>query len=230
MTALEARPVTRSPRGPRIVAGTLIAVSAGAILAGSALLGIHSTKRDGHGYYSTSPVSATSDATALVIRNIDIDAPDWTLEDGTFATLQLTATAAGAQPLFVGIAPRADVDAYLAGVEFDEVTDLDTDPAEITTKHHAGNRAAVPPQQSEIWDERRTGTGEQRLAWTPRSGEWAAVVMNADGSPGVSAKISVGARLPWLPWVGAGFLVFGFAAGLGAAWALAVARRRNRPV
>jgi len=227
MTALETPPVTRSRRAPRIVAGVLIVVSIGAILVGSALMGVHSTKRDAHGYYSTAPVAATSDATALVIRDIDIDAPQWTLEDGSFATLQLTATSAGGRPLFVGIAPSRDVDGYLAGVGYDEITDLDTDPADITTDHRSGSRAAVPPPQVDIWDERRTGTGEQRLQWTPRSGQWAAVIMNADGSPGVSARISVGARLAWLPWVGVGFLVFGFTAGLGAAWALAVARRRG---
>lgn len=227
MTALETPPVTRSRRIPAIVAGTLVVISAGAILAGSALLGIHATKRDGHGYYSTSPVPAKSSTSALVIRNIDFDAPRWALENGRFGTLQLTATATGGQPLFIGIAPRDDVDDYLAGVDYDEVTDLDTDPSEITTEHHAGTHAALPPQRSDIWDERRNGSGEQRLPWTPRSGEWAAVIMNADGSPGVSAKLSVGVRLEWLPWLGAGFLVVGFAAGLGAARALAVARRRR---
>jgi hypothetical protein len=36
--------------------------------------------------------------------------------------------------------------------------------------------------------------GTQQLDWTPESGRWAAIVMNVDGSPGVTADVRVGAR------------------------------------
>ena len=39
-----------------------------------------------------------------------------------------------------------------------------------------------------------SGSGEQALDWTVQSGEWALVIMNADGSPGVSAGVSADVR------------------------------------
>jgi hypothetical protein len=33
--------------------------------------------------------------------------------------------------------------------------------------------------------------------------------MNADGSPGVSANVSAGAKIPWVLWAGIGLAVFG---------------------
>lgn len=42
--------------------------------------------------------------------------------------------------------------------------------------------------------ESATGIGQQELVWEATGGRWAAVVMNADGSPGVAATLTIGAR------------------------------------
>jgi hypothetical protein len=58
-----------------------------------------------------------------------------------------------------------------------------------------------------------------------RSGEWSIVLMNADGSPGVSAEVSAGAKLPWIPWAGMGLALLG---GLLAATAAGMIYRGSK--
>jgi hypothetical protein len=65
------------------------------------------------------------------------------------------------------------------------------------------------------------GTGSQTLTWKVRSGGWSVVVMNADGSRGVDAGVSVAADVPILVplgWslMGGGALLALLAAGLTA--------------
>jgi hypothetical protein len=58
-----------------------------------------------------------------------------------------------------------------------------------------------------------SGSGEQTLDWTIQSGEWALVIMNADGSPGVSADVRFGvATLSVLFPIGLASLAVGLAA------------------
>ena len=67
------------------------------------------------------------------------------------------------------------------------------------------------------------------MVWPVENGDWTVVVMNADGSRGVSTDLSVGATVPALGWVVTGILV---AAGLGLLLAvvlLVVALHRRRP-
>ena len=53
------------------------------------------------------------------------------------------------------------------------------------------------------------GDGQQTIEWTPTSGQWAVVVMNADGAAGVSVDASAGAKVPWLLGLGIGLIVAG---------------------
>jgi len=54
------------------------------------------------------------------------------------------------------------------------------------------------------------GSGSQALTWKPKSGDWKVVLMNADGSAGVSSTIDVGGKFPNLLWYGAGVLGVAF--------------------
>ena len=72
-----------------------------------------------------------------------------------------------------------------------------------------------------------TGSGEQTLDWDPEDGTWRVVVMNSDGSRGVSSDMSIGAELDSVLWIGLGLLGVGvlFAAGTALAITGAVRRR-----
>ena len=63
------------------------------------------------------------------------------------------------------------------------------------------------------------GAGRQTLTWKVQRGSWSIVLMNADGSPAVDARVSAGASIPLLTelgWgsLGAGLLLLAAAAGL----------------
>ena len=65
------------------------------------------------------------------------------------------------------------------------------------------------PIDTDIWVASAHGSGAQTLEWDLQSGQWSVVVMNADGSAGVSVDASAGARASWVLPVGIGLLAGG---------------------
>ncbi|MBA2360565.1 MAG: hypothetical protein H0V79_06475 [Actinobacteria bacterium] len=60
-----------------------------------------------------------------------------------------------------------------------------------------GGAPEGPHADQTFWAASTTGAGEQTLEWEPEDGSLNIVVMNADGSRGVAAELSIGA--PGLP-------------------------------
>jgi len=118
--------------------------------------------------------------------------------------------------VFIGVAPSADVDSYLGDVDHDEITDVSVRPFKATYSHVDGAAVPKPPSQEPIWVQTDSGPGERTLTWHPRSGRWTVVVMNADVSRDVSARMSVGVRVRFLTWIGIallGLALLAFVAG-----------------
>jgi hypothetical protein len=127
--------------------------------------------------------------------------------------------------VFVGIGPDDEVEAYLDGVEHSVVTRISDDP-EYSPRD--GGPPGAPPAAQGFWVASTSGVGEQTLEWEPEEGSWSAVVMNADGSRGVSSELSIGAELDAAVWVGVAFLIVGAVlAGLAALAITAGTRRRG---
>ena len=95
--------------------------------------------------------------------------------------------------MFIGIGPEADVDAYLAGVAHNEIVDLrDRTPL---YRNVEGDDEIAAPHSTGILDRGRVaGRAPLELEWEATSGTWSAVLMNADGSPGVTADVNVGVK------------------------------------
>ena len=115
----------------------------------------------------------------------------------------------------MGIARPTDVDAFLG----DAARHGDRPERPAGLRHQRQHRAATLPGDSDIWVAQSTGTGTQQVTWALEQGDWTVVVMNADGSRGLTADLTAGATIPALDWVVPTLLV---SAGLGLVAAIAL--------
>jgi len=200
------------------VIGVLLALcSLGPLGSGSVALWASTTQRHG-GDINLGTWNYRSTGYAIVSSTADLygaigglPAPRWLL--GT-VTISVT-PAAGAGPVFAGIAPAGAASRYLAGIGYDTVRGMTHH--HVSYAAHPGGAPAAVPAGAGIWAARAAGPGTQTLTWPDRSGSWSVAAMNADGSRPVAVAIGVAAALPSLPWIAAGLLaggVLALAAGL----------------
>jgi hypothetical protein len=208
-----------------IVLGTIAGIVAFGLLAGGcALVAVDQTQRDEDGFLM-SPSERLATATYAIVSesaDLDTDGAEWALD--TFLGTVRIRSESGEREVFVGIAPAADVDTYLDGVEHDVVTDLEDEPR--YTRENGGAPRG-PPGDEPFWASSGSGTGEMTVDWEPEDGEWRVVLMNADGARGVSAEMSIGAELDSVLWIGIGLLVAGGVVAAGAALAVTAGARRR---
>lgn len=198
-----------------VAAAALVSALAGAIaLAGNVL-------RDGDGYFNSPTETFTTAGYAIAMKNVDVsDAPNWVFGKAGLDSVRVKAS--GGRPLFIGIAPAADVDRYLRGAGHEDVSGLTYHPFHVSYDHVDGPAPGRAPADESFWVTSSSGTGSLALDWTPRPGNWRAVLMNADGSRGVTATLQFGARTSLLWWLGGALIG---AAALAAAVAAALNRR-----
>ncbi|MFE3997675.1 hypothetical protein ACFX43_02600 [Nocardioides sp. YIM B13467] len=190
---------------PRWTTGRVIAVVAGSVLllvslgliVGGGALALAAAQRDDDGYLVTDGVAISAPGHAITSESITIetdagaDVPGMLVGD---AKLVVTSVEEG--PVFVGVAPSADVDAYLADVRHSTIDGFDGN----TPTYDAvdGGTPASLPADAGFWTASASGTGPQTLTWEVESGDWTLVVMNADGHAPVTAVAAIGATLPML--------------------------------
>ena len=191
---------TRDRTGPILttITGSILGFLALLLLAGGiALFAIDDERTDG--YYTTASHTYSTPTRALITETLDVDtdAPDWLFSTDTFGHVRIDPRSTdAAQPVFVGIAPTHEVNAYLDQVQHDEITDLDFDPFTIDRNRQAGEARPALPAAQTFWT--ASSVDGRPLDWKVRSGEWSVVMMNADASPGVSVEASVGADAPFI--------------------------------
>jgi Domain of unknown function (DUF4389) len=126
------------------------------------------------------------------------------------ATFRLQATAADPdEAVFIGIAPRADVERYLESVHHSEVRDIDYRPFSVEYRDVQGTEEPERPDTQDFWIESASGEGPQQVAWRPQVGDWSVVVMNADASEGVDVGVVGRVRTDVLWPVAIGLIVGG---------------------
>ena len=195
-----------------LVAGSVLVLGSLVLLGSSGAVAWADQQQQG-GYVSTGTATYSTGGYALVSDPVRLPGGwnwlGWLVGD---VRIRVTATSP-AKPVFVAIAPAADVSRYLTGVNYTTVTAFgDQDVA-----RHPGIAVPASPATAVDWSAQAEGTGRQTLRWTPRTGDWMAVVMNPDGSPGVSVRADLGVSAPALPWLATRLLVAGVIAGLLAA-------------
>ena len=182
-----------------LVAGSVVILaSAGIGLGGGALAVVDHGLRDHDGFLMSGTTELTAGGYAIATTSITLDAdvPSGFVPEDLLGSVKVTATSD--QPVFLGIARTADADAYLRGVDHATLTDFADHPV---YENSSGGAPQTLPAASDIWVAKVTGTGTQELIWPARGGEWTLVMMNADGSRGVTADAKAGATVPALDWI-----------------------------
>lgn len=215
-----------------IVAGALLAlIGLGFTAAGATLVWAHATQRDAAGYYTTATTSLSTAGYALTGQadfGSDPAGHDW-VPAHPVGTVRITASSSDGQAIFVGIGPRSDVDSWLSDVAHSRVTNLDVGPFASRLQQVGGSRAPSPPAGETFWAASASGPGTQTLTWPSQPGRWTAVIMNAAATPGVAAKVSVGAKSGILLPVGLGVGAFGLVLLATSGLLLALWLRRPEP-
>jgi hypothetical protein len=199
------RPVT--PVRPRWGGGRVALFVVGAVLAffgansligGAMALGLEN-QQDADGYFSTRLGRFATQTYAVAAPTLDGTGagPDRLYAEELLGEVRIQAESAGSdKPLFIGIGPADQVNAYLAVVNHDRISEFDVGLSGVEYVSRAGGAPATPPQQQTFWVASDAGTGQRDVTWSIDSGDWSAVVMNADGSAGVTADLRAGATLP----------------------------------
>jgi hypothetical protein len=171
-------------------------------LGGLALWG--ESQKDERGYLSTDSQSFAANTHALATENLelDLDGAESLVDSTGLGDIRLDVDPRSDKPVFVGIARTDEVSSYLGDVSHSTVTDIDYEPFEASYSPHAGEGSPAEPAGERIWAASTEGAGPQTLTWDVEDGDWSVVVMNADGSRGVEADISAGAKLPFLTELG----------------------------
>jgi hypothetical protein len=231
----DARPPPTPPPGAGKTgwtAGRVVAVVLGSIaalvaiaflLGGAALIGAHASARDSDGYYTTGTERLATGTYALTAENIDLgsDAADVVPKD-VLGRVRIRAERPGGRPVFVGIGPEREVDAYLRGVAHAEVDDLDPPRYRIS----GGGAPRRSPSAERFWVASTEGSGRQAVSWEVEGGQWTIVAMNADAARRVVLDADVGAKVGWFLGVGIGMVVVGLLLLAGGVVLIVAAGRR----
>jgi hypothetical protein len=215
-----------------LVASILAVAALGLFVGGGVLVSEHFAKRDADGYLTSPRLELTSDRYAVVSSDLYLTAgpADWWPADPGEVRIAVESRTDSA--VFVGIGPADNVDHFLMDVARHEISRVEG--TEVDYLLVQGERTPSIPSNATFWVASAEGLGQQSLEWDITRGEWAIVVMNADGSPGVEADVEAGVRIDLLLAIGVGLVVGGVVLGALAAalllWALRSDSANVRPV
>ena len=211
-----------------VIAILLLLPGLGLVAGGGLLLWADGPGRNDDGYLYSSSDDFSSSGYAITSTSIDLaTGADWLPVSSALGTARIQVTGADSgSDIFVGIARVADTTEYIGGVDRSIVTDLGSgSPPAIRT---GAGAPSTPPGEQDFWVAQAEGSGTQTLTWEPAAGNWTLVVMNADGSAGVSFDARVGATVPALTGFAWGLLGTGLFLLLIAVLLLVLALRRPK--
>ena len=197
-----------------LVLGVLLALTGLTVTGAAASLGAAVfLQRDGR--FIESPTARYAVETyAITSEELDVvlDRGLPAAQRGPIASFVLRATSGTpGQDIFVGIGPQADVTRYLANVEHSELAEVRFNPFQARYRTISGSAEPALPAAQDFWAVSAQGPGTQQINSDLRSGNWAVVVMNANGSRPVSVDLQAGIRSGLLAPVTLGTLITGLA-------------------
>ncbi|MFJ6078021.1 DUF4389 domain-containing protein [Pseudarthrobacter sp. NPDC092419] len=114
-----------------------------------------------------------------------------------------------AKEIFIGIAPRGDVERYLAGSDYSELLKVNYGPFRAEYEEVEGSAQPGLPVEQGFWVASASGAGPQEIDWNIQPGNWSVVLMNGDATPGLAVDLQAGFRSELLGPVAVGLLIGG---------------------
>jgi hypothetical protein len=190
-----------------VIFGALLLMVAAAVFVGG--LVIVNADQDADDFFVSDANLLETGSYAIVVDSVVVDeGPTWFFSWLTdVLDVRIAATSSAGDDLFMGMADSTDVEAYLAGVAYDEVITLEVDPVEVDYRSHAGAAELAVPGEQGFWVVSTEGAGTQTLDWVIESGTWSFLLANADAGSGVSADVVFGVKVAnttTVMWVGFG--------------------------
>lgn len=210
------------PQGPGVGRAVAAIAASVALVLSAGFLGIGLSfritdlfVRDSDGFLTGVAVAVHSDGHAVISESIEIrdETAVVDLPEGIVGQVKIEVNG-GSRDVFVGVAPTADVESYLAEVQHSTITSVQTGGTARYRESPGAGTSPAPPARMTFWAGWASGAGRQTLIVDPRAGEWSVVVMRPDGSAPVDADVRVGATVPVLDEVAVALLVGGLVLGV----------------
>lgn len=200
----------KTPAVILLILGILASIVGATVLAAGVVASVVGSVQ-GDGYLTSGTARLSVGSHALTSPRIDAVGegvpPRLPFDVGT---LRLRASSVDPdREIFLGIAPKEDVERYLSGVHHSELLEVDSRPFRAEYRDVPGTGTPAPPREQQFWSASVAGAGEQELTWDLAAGSWAIVIMNADGSTGVDARVQAGFRSDLIRPAATGLLVGG---------------------
>lgn len=195
-----------------VFGGLFLLGSFGLFIAGGLLLSVNSELTGSSGFISTNGYRFQKDSYAITFQHIKLNLGEewwWSPSAQDIVTVKVTSFNNNlSKNVFVGIARESDVESYLGNVNYDEITRFSVSARGVVTveyTRHAGElplgKAPLSPVSQTFWTASIHGTGTQALEWTPETGNYWIVLMNADASAGLDTTVTVGVRISLLIYI-----------------------------
>jgi len=128
------------------------------------------------------------------------------------------------RPVFVGIAPAAEVESSLDGVAYARIVRLDPGrPAELEDVQGSGD--LPDPAGAAAWVASDEGA-DAEIEWTVAPGSWALAITDAEGEPGLDVIGDVSLTVPFVGPLGVVLVSVGVALLVGGGALAVVAMKR----
>jgi len=216
-----------------IVIGSLVLLAGlGLALGGGGVLIADRVLADQDGYVTFHTTTINQDAYAVLAPVRIGGAGGFWWRHAVMLHVEVTARGTDARPLFVAIADRVDVEKYLSGVSIVEVARPSAvaagKPRRMALEYRESPGTTIPaaPTTQTFWMQASSGAQSETLDWRIEPGNYALVLMNADGSRSIHATASVGIKAPVVLTIAAAVLGVGaFLLALGVLIIVFAARR-----
>ncbi|WP_322817950.1 hypothetical protein [Tepidiforma sp.] len=182
----------------------LLGIIAGAACAASGFASLRSLDQDD--YLLSGTAQLTTSTVGFVGSTKELAGSDAGIRNNSI-TVRIQALQG--RGLFLGIAPRQAVEAYLGPVRHEVLDTIRYDPFEARRTAVGSAPAAAPPTESIPWLVAQSGDAPVQLTWQAVDGDYLFAILRADGQPGLQVQIEFGTKFRYQR----GFAIAGIAIG-----------------